>query len=49
MRVGADDAPLFVLILNLEVFIVNRAVSPTLAILHIVSPGYPLRRLSGGP
>lgn len=33
LRVGIDDALLFVLILILEVFLVNRAISPTLAIL----------------
>lgn len=49
LRVGVDDALLFVLILILEVFLVSRAISPTLAILCAVSPGFLLRRLSRGP
>lgn len=32
LRVGVDDVLLFLLMLNLEVFTVNRAISPTLAI-----------------
>lgn len=49
LRVGVDDALLFVLILTLEVFLVNRAISPILAILCAVSPGFLLSRLPRGP